>query len=304
MTTGPRFDIAVSFADEQRRYVEQTVDAAKSIGLKVFYDKDATFDWWGLNFIVEQRKIYAGSTLFVVPFISKEYLVRPYPMDAFAAAMVKAVRLRHPYVLPIVVGDVNIPAEVLPPHIGFLRAEDHPPEELAARMKDKVDEAKLSGRRPEDLDVVGSRVLQLPTVVPATFSKYRELDAVVAYLGERFEAAGRQLESVGYVSSVRRGSDRIFVSFERGGRTEYTLRVTIGGQGMGEDKLTFSPGVVDKGMAAWLEPFYDKDSGRPMVRLVDFSLLGRQAGRAETMSKEEFFDRLWRKIVDELEREQ
>lgn len=304
MTTGTRFDIAVSFADEQRRYVEHTVVAARNLGLKVFYDKDALFDWWGLNFIVEQRKIYSGSTLFVVPFISKEYLERPFPMDEFAAAMIKAVRLRHPYVLPIVVGDVDIPAELLHPHIGFLRAEDHTPEELATRMKVKVDEAKLSGGRPEGLDVVGSRVLRLPTVVPATFSKYRELEAIVVYFGERLEAAGRQLELVGYVSTIRRGTDRIFVTFSRAGRTEYFLRITVGGQGMGEDKLTFSLGAADQGMAAWVEPFYDKDSGRTMLRLIDFSLLARQAGREEILSKEEFFDRLWQKVVDELERDQ
>jgi hypothetical protein len=297
MVIGQQFDIAVSFASEQREYVEQTVTATKDLGLKVFYDKDASYDWWGRNFIVEQRKIYGGSTLFVVPFISKEYLARPFPMDEFSSAMMKAVKQPNPYILPILVGEVDVPAEMLHPHIGTLRVEDHTPVQLAERLKAKVDEAKRAGRRPEDLGA-----LLLPKMVPATFSKYRELDAVLAYFGERFEAAGRQMESVGYVSTVRRGTDRVFVSFERGGRTEYALRITMGGQGMGEDKLTFSPGEAGSGMSAWVEPFYDRESERAMLRLVDFSLLGRLAGQQEAVTKEEFFDRLWEKIVEALER--
>jgi hypothetical protein len=53
---GQVYDIAVSFAGEQRPYVEATVNEAKKLGLRVFYDNDMNVEWWGKNFIVEQRK--------------------------------------------------------------------------------------------------------------------------------------------------------------------------------------------------------------------------------------------------------
>lgn len=304
MTMARKFDIAVSFASEQRPYVEKTVTAARQLDLEVFYDRDVSNDWWGKNFIIEQRKVYGESTHFVVPFISSEYLLRPFPMDEFSAAMLKAVKQRHPYILPVLVGDVVVPAEILHPFVGFLRAEEYTPEELAAQMKLKVQEAKQAGHPAKDLAVVVNNILDLPKVAPATFSKYRELTATLDYLGEKFEAVGHRLESIGFVSTVHRGPDRVHLAFERGGRTEYALRVSVGGQGMGQDKLTFSQGEITNGMAAWAEPVYDIPAEQAKLRLVDFSLLGRSGGEENTLTKEEFFTRLWARIVADLEHRQ
>lgn len=53
------YDIAVSFAGEQRSYVAQTVAACKALGLRVFYDRDKNNEWWGKNFIREQGLVIA-----------------------------------------------------------------------------------------------------------------------------------------------------------------------------------------------------------------------------------------------------
>ncbi len=133
------YDVAVSFAGEQRGYVESTVSAARVLGLRVFYDRDMAYRWWGRNFVVEQRRVYVGSTLRFVPFISAEYLARPYPRDEFSYAMLRSVAVGDDYVLPVLFGDVRVPAELLHPHIGYLRAEDHSPRQLAFLIRAKVD---------------------------------------------------------------------------------------------------------------------------------------------------------------------
>ena len=301
MTMAQKFDIAVSFADEQRAYVERTVVAAKALGLEVFYDKDVGVDWWGNDFVVEQRKIYGEAALFVVPFISKDYLRRPFPMDEFSAAMVKAVGRRHPYILPVLVGEVIVPPELLSPHVHFLRAEDYGPEQLAEQMRLKVEQAKRGGRKAEDLGVVMDDILQLPKVVPATFNKHRELVAVLEYFGEMLEAGGQRLGTLGFVSTVTREEDYVLLNVGREGRTEYALRISIGGRGMGQDKLTFSEGVTPNGMSAWAEPFYDLRARQARLRLVDFSLLGRWGGLEDRLAKEELFSKLWAKLVNHLE---
>lgn len=148
------YDIAVSFASAQREYVEQTVTAAKALALHVFYDRDMTHQWWGRNFVTEQRKVYGQRTLHFVPFISAEYLVRPYPRDEFSYAMLAAVDRGDDYILPVLVGDVRVPPEMLHPHIGYLRADDLPPERLARHMKAKVEYAKTAGLRPRDFGTI------------------------------------------------------------------------------------------------------------------------------------------------------
>ncbi len=159
--TATVYDIAVSFAAEQRDYVERTVASAKALGLAVFYDRDMTHQWWGRNFVTEQRRVYGQRTLHFVPFISTEYLARQYPRDEFSYAMLAAVRRGDDYILPVLVGDVTPPEEMLHPHIGYLRAEDVTPEKLAVHMKAKVEYARTHGLRPRDFgtivtDAVGS----------------------------------------------------------------------------------------------------------------------------------------------------
>jgi hypothetical protein len=153
------YDIAVSFAFEQRDYVEQTVTAAKALGLTVFYDRDMTHAWWGRNFVVEQRRVYGQRTLHFVPFLSTEYLVRQYPRDEFSYAMLAAVRRGDDYVLPVLVGEVAVPEEVLHPHIGYLRAEDVTPDKLAIHMKAKVDYSRTHGQSPRDFGTIVTDVL-------------------------------------------------------------------------------------------------------------------------------------------------
>jgi hypothetical protein len=85
-TEDVNYDLAVSFAGEQ------TVRACGELGLRVFYDRDVGNEWWGKNFIREQRKVYGSQTRFFVPFISSEYLAKPIPMDEFSSAMMTAVK--------------------------------------------------------------------------------------------------------------------------------------------------------------------------------------------------------------------
>jgi hypothetical protein len=148
------YDIAVSFATEQRDYVERTVAAARAMGLRVFYDRDMSNAWWGSNFLLEQRKIYGQRALHFVPFISTEYLAAPHPLDQFSYAMMRAIERRNRYILPVLVGTVVVPPEMLHPHVGYLRAEEHTPEKLAAHMKIAVDSSRTDGRETRDVGIV------------------------------------------------------------------------------------------------------------------------------------------------------
>jgi len=97
-SSADRFDLAFSFAGEHRDYVEQTKNACERLGLKVFYDRDKNNEWWGKNFIAEQRRIYGALTRYFVPFISTEYwyLAKPIPFDEFHDDGCEAWRRLHP----------------------------------------------------------------------------------------------------------------------------------------------------------------------------------------------------------------
>jgi TIR domain-containing protein len=163
-----QYDVAVSFASAQRAYVEEFVDSCRRRGLTVFYDRDMAVAYWGRNFIYEFRKVYGGSAArFVMPFISAEYLATPYPRDELAAAVEQGFRRPgQTYLLPVVVGDVAIPPELLNPAVGLLRADDHTPSELAAMTVQRLEVAESdAGGRP------GPRTP--PAAAPATGRRSR-----------------------------------------------------------------------------------------------------------------------------------
>jgi hypothetical protein len=132
------YDIAVSFAGAQRSYVYETVRAARDLGLRVFYDEDTDGDWWGRNFLVLQRRVYLTGTRFVIPFVSGEYLASPFGMDELRFAMITAVRRPGPYILPVMFGDLDLPAEVLHAFTVYLDACKHTPHQLATHMRRMV----------------------------------------------------------------------------------------------------------------------------------------------------------------------
>jgi hypothetical protein len=300
------YDLAVSFAGEHREYVEQTVRACENLGLHVFYDRDLSNAWWGKNFIREQRKVYASQTRYFVPFISSEYLAKPIPMDEFSAAMMTAVRQGDGYILPVLIGNLQVPPDLLHPHVHYLRAKDHTPEQLAAQLQARVRQAEASGQLARDISSVVQEAmeLRLPKVVPANFSKYEELQAAFEYLGDQFQAAAPQLRAQGFICTVNRTQDRISIRIEHRGETVYALDIYKGGS-MGDDKLTFGLGHhrgLSSGVNGWAEPFFDKQSGHPMLKMTDLSVLSSFGGGGDrALSKDELFRALWERIVDQLE---
>ncbi|GAB3967039.1 TIR domain-containing protein [Plantactinospora veratri] len=164
------YDIAVSFAGAQRRLVEPIVRACQALGLQVFYDRDNTVPFWGRNFITGMRAIYGGARArYFVPFLSQEYLASAYPMDEFNAAMRRAIEISaDSYILPIVVGSVQVPDDLLSPAIGFLRLEDYSADQLAQIMGERVGVAQQ--RHQEPREVMGVVDEAFGVRVPPAFS--------------------------------------------------------------------------------------------------------------------------------------
>jgi hypothetical protein len=300
------YDLAVSFAGEHRDYVERTVRACEQLGLRVFYDRNMNNEWWGRNFVREQRQVYSSQTRYFVPFISTEYLAKPIPMDEFSAAMMTAVKLGDGYVLPVLIGNVKVPPDLLHAHIHYLRSNDYTPEQLAVQLQTRVGQAEASGQQTRTVgDVVQEALeLRLPKVVPSDFSKYEELQASFEYLGNQFQAAAPQLRTRGFICTVNRTHDRISIRVEHRGATVYSLDIYKGGD-MGDDKLTFGLGHhrgLSSGINGWAEPFFDKQAGRPKLKMMDFSVLNSLGGSDRVLTKEELFQALWDRIVDQLER--
>jgi hypothetical protein len=132
---------------------------------------------------------------------------------------------------------VDVPANLLHPHIHYLRAKDYTPEQLAAQLHAKVRTAEASGQEVRSIGSVVQEAmdLRLPKVVPTDFSKYEELGVAFEYLAEQFSRAAPQLRTKGFICTVNRMQDRISVRVERHGNTIYAMDINRGGS-WGDDK--------------------------------------------------------------------
>ncbi|SEP35051.1 hypothetical protein SAMN04489732_106296 [Amycolatopsis saalfeldensis] len=241
-----------------------------------------------------------------LPFISTEYLAKPIPQDEFSAAMMTAVNQGDGYVLPVLLGKVQVPSDLMHPHIHYLKADDYTPEQLAEAVAHRIG---ASGQQPaREVGEVVQEAMQvrLPKVVPQTFSTYRELGTTYDYLADQLQAAAHQLESAGFVGTVRRGEVKIAVRIERQGRTVYGLDIEKGSS-FGDSSLNFVVGTHRMGAGGnssngYATPFFDREAQTPKLKMVDFSVFGSMGSGDRTYTKEEFFTALWDRIVEQLER--
>lgn len=296
------YDIAVSFAGAQRALVEPVVRTCQALGLKVFYDEDNTVEFWGRNFITGMRAIYGGKRArYFVPFLSKEYLASAYPMDEFTTAMRRAIEISaDSYLLPIIVGSVQVPPELLNPVIGYLRLEDHTPDELAQIIADRVGAARERHQEPREVmgvvdDAFGVQLPRLPTT---DFSPYETLEEALAGVGALFQNAADQLTPFGVRCLVRVSDTAINVRVEQQGRPVCGLRLYFADAG---DQLLMAfqwPLISGNGYNGSVTARWDTEGGRPALQFDDFGL---GAGPPSMVTADELFHRLWGKIVDHLE---
>ena len=141
MTT---YEVALSFAGEQRYYVDEVARALRSRDVSVFYDGFETVSLWGKNLSEELQRIYEKATRLVVMFISKEYVEKAFPQHERRSALSRAVQESSEYVLPVRFDDTDVPG--LSSDIGYLNAEDYPPSELAVMIIEKLGVSRFAGK--------------------------------------------------------------------------------------------------------------------------------------------------------------
>jgi hypothetical protein len=130
-----RWDVALSFADAQRDYVEEVAQALKTRGVRCFYDADEQIELWGKYLAEELPAIYAEQAVVVV-FVSAEYAARDWTRLERRAALSRAVRERQEYVLPARFDDTPLPG--LLSDMVAVDLRDRTPQQFAIMIADKL----------------------------------------------------------------------------------------------------------------------------------------------------------------------
>ena len=143
----PLYDVALSFAGEQREYVRSVAAALKPEGVTYFFDEERRVELWGRNLVDELDSVYRAQARFVVMFISAAYVSKVWTNVERQSAQARAIETDDPYVLPVRFDDMDLPGQ--PPSIHYIDARTTAPEELAHDIVAKV---KMSRREDAEED--------------------------------------------------------------------------------------------------------------------------------------------------------
>ncbi len=130
------FDVALSFAGEDREYVDSVANALLDEGVKVFYDEFEEVNLWGKDLYTYLSDIYMNKARYTVMFISKHYSEKLWTNHERKSAQARAFQEAQEYILPARFDDTEIPGVL--PTVGYISANKKTPQEVSAIIIKKL----------------------------------------------------------------------------------------------------------------------------------------------------------------------
>ena len=138
------FEVALSFAGEEREYVEQVAEHLQEQGVAVFYDRFEPVYLWERDLTEEFNLVFERSNAIAVMFISANYVKKAWPTHERKSILSKMVSDNQALVLPVRFDSTAVPG--LPDSLAYVDANNYSAAELAAMVMDKLGVAPLSGK--------------------------------------------------------------------------------------------------------------------------------------------------------------
>lgn len=131
-----KYDIALSFAGEDREYVDKVAQILKDKGVRVFYDKFEEVDLWGKDLGIHFDYVYRRQSKYFVPFISVHYEQKVWTNYEVRTAIARAIENKEEYILPVRFDKTEL--DGIRSTLGYLDISKMPPEELANKIIQKL----------------------------------------------------------------------------------------------------------------------------------------------------------------------
>jgi len=157
------YDICLSFAGENREYVEQVAEMLVKHDIRVFYDRYETSTLWGKDLYQHLDFVYRKCARFCVIFISEAYGKKLWTKHELRSAQARAFEENREYLLPTRFDDTEIPG--LPSTIGYTDLRHTTPAVLSEFIREKINKNKdAQSIKPEILHVKSTPTVEKPGI--------------------------------------------------------------------------------------------------------------------------------------------
>ena len=147
------YDVVLSFAGEDREYVEECADILTALGIKAFYDSYEQDVLWGKDLYTFLADIYYNKARYAIVFISQHYVKKCWTKHEFKFINERMFNSETEYLLPVFLDDTKLCG--IPETQGYLTNKT--PYEVAVMFAKKIN-------KDIDVELMKSELQQsLPT---------------------------------------------------------------------------------------------------------------------------------------------
>ena len=291
------YDVALSFAGEDRAYIEKVAEYLKGKDIKVFYDKYEITILWGKDLYNHLDEVYQKKARYCVMFLSCHYAEKLWTNHEMKSAQARAFTEKGEYILPARFDDTEIPGIL--PTIGYIDLPSLEPEEFCKLIIEKLKKGTTNISRNSD-------AFRKPQVSKLkSFNPYEETQNILNFIPTEIQKRCDSLSGQGVSCSVFNRDGKTCIRILLSGETKYSLDMGIGGIG-GDNSIGFY-GVEGEMLSssgsfnAWANIEWSQEKDDIVIIFNDISLLNLFDTGEKEYTKKEFLEALWNKICDVIE---
>ena len=230
------YDVALSFAGEDRHHAEKLAELLDTGGYSVFYDDFEREQLWGRNLYTYFSSIYKDQARYCVIFLSKYYARKLWANHELQSAQARAFEDSQEYILPIRLDDTEISGILTT--VGYL--------DLDSMTIDEVYQAlvkKLSGNtsQPASTDILTSAAVESASGEFALLRTEDEKPYFIPFQNARWDSTEISLELLPESSE-----EAAFLRSLRNNRGSMVPLHNTFGFALGEDAAWVSPRKISQ----------------------------------------------------------
>lgn len=297
-----KFDVAISFAGEDRTTARELADTLTANGVKVFYDEFHLLDLWGKNLVEFFQDTYMNQARFFIPLLSAHYAEKAWPSLEKQSALARTMQTKGEYILPLRLDDTQVPGIL--PTVGYLDLRQINIDRVVELVLHKL--GRTESKTMDDRTPVARLDIPMPTIQPKPTQRDKDLFAQESFhcIREYFRQGLEDLErhAKDLQSHLREIHSEMFIAtIYRGGNLGNKCKVWIGGL-FGANSIAYREGAdvtVDN------NSMNDSLSVEEAKGTLGLKPSGMWMGGPQTkdlLSQEKAAEYLWRRFTERLSR--
>jgi hypothetical protein len=292
-----KYEVALSFAGEDRAFAEAVAEGLREAGVKVFYDDFYAEELWGEDLSIRLREVYHERSKFCVLIISEHYVEKMWPSFERQQAIDRLIKQKGgAYILPVRLDGFNGQVPGLSDSIGYVAVRSTEPNQVVEAFLRKIGKKATAKAKPvQEEDAIEMRVPRIrKRFTDREKNQYLKdsFEEIVDLIDQYAIGAKRQYPEFDYDMERVTSRSVIFALYQSGNEVN-RFKVWLGGM-LGQDAIYFGYGSsMDIGGESSYNESLSVVEDEGELRLKALGVRLYRTGGDKPMSPEEAATYLW-----------